>query len=81
MSTFSSLSNKAIERQLFIKRMNVAFFLVTILFSVLVGRLFYLQIFDHAKYESLSENNRLEVLPIAPIRGLIYDRNGVILAD
>src|SRR5690554_3305513 len=41
----------------------------------------YLQISLHEKYFDLSENNRLQLRPIAPNRGLIYDRNGVLLAE
>jgi penicillin-binding protein 2 len=80
MSSSSSLNNKAVEQKLFMGRMSVAFFIVAIMLAVLIARLFYLQILDHEKYQALSENNRLEVLPIAPIRGLIYDRNGELLA-
>ncbi|MDX1342894.1 MAG: penicillin-binding protein 2, partial [Reinekea sp.] len=61
--------------------MTVAFFFVAIMVLVLVSRLFFLQIIEHDKHQSLSDKNRLEVLPIAPIRGLIYDRNGELLAE
>jgi len=40
-----------------------------------------LQVVEHEKHQALSDNNRLEVLAIAPIRGLIYDRNGELLAE
>ena len=48
---------------------------------VLVGRLYVLQVLQHDQQTAVSENNRVHVLPIPPERGLIYDRNGVVLAD
>lgn len=63
---------------------NRTFFLagfVFILLCTLVWRLTYLQITLHEKYRDLSENNRLQLRPIAPNRGLIYDRNGILLAE
>ena len=62
-------------------RMSAAVFFIMLLFLVLVGRMYYLQIVQHDKYKTLSDKNRVTVLPIAPNRGLIYDRNGVLLAD
>ncbi|MBU2864921.1 penicillin-binding protein 2 [Reinekea forsetii] len=80
MSAFTPLNNKAFEKRLFHRRMSVAFVIVSITLLLLLSRFFFLQILDYEKYESLSDRNRLEVLPIAPIRGLIYDRNGELLA-
>lgn len=51
------------------------------MFCALIWRMTYLQISLHEKYLDLSENNRLQLRPIAPNRGLIYDRNGVLLAE
>lgn len=48
---------------------------------VLFGRMFYLQQLQHEHYTTLSTNNRVSIQPVAPIRGLILDRNGVILAQ
>ncbi|CUS40203.1 Penicillin-binding protein 2 (PBP-2) [hydrothermal vent metagenome] len=47
----------------------------------LAWRMSYLQIELHEKYKNLSENNRVQLRPLAPNRGLIYDRNGVLLAE
>lgn len=76
-----SLDNKEFERRLYHRRMVVAFVIVATMLLVLIGRLFFLQVIQHEKHQALSDNNRLEVLPIAPIRGLIYDRNGELLAE
>jgi penicillin-binding protein 2 len=51
-----------------------------VLFGVLTARIGYLQVTDHERYSTLSENNRIRVVPVAPTRGLIHDRNGVLLA-
>jgi penicillin-binding protein 2 len=51
------------------------------LLSVLASRMAYLQVVLHKKYQDLSENNRIQLRPVAPTRGLIYDRNGVLLAE
>jgi len=54
---------------------------VMLLICVLVARLYYLQIIQYDYHSTLSENNRVHVQPIPPTRGLIFDRNGVIIAD
>lgn len=56
-----------------------AFFLVLTL--VLIARMYYLQVIQYEYHSTLAENNRIHVQPIPPNRGLIYDRNGVIIAD
>jgi penicillin-binding protein 2 len=54
---------------------------VCVLILVLVARLYFLQVIQYDYHSTLSENNRVHVQPIPPTRGLIYDRNGVIIAD
>ncbi len=54
---------------------------VILLICVLIARLYYLQIIQYDYHSTLSENNRVHVQPIPPTRGLIFDRNGVIIAD
>ena len=44
-------------------------------------RLFHLQLMNYEHFQTLSDKNRMQLQPIAPNRGLIYDRNGVLLAD
>jgi penicillin-binding protein 2 len=52
-----------------------------LLFALIIaGRLFYLQIIGHGFYTTLSEQNIVNIIPITPKRGLIYDRNGILLA-
>ncbi|AIZ34323.1 penicillin-binding protein 2 [Pseudomonas parafulva] len=54
---------------------------IMLLVAVLIARLYYLQIIQYDYHSTLSENNRVHVQPIPPTRGLIFDRNGVIVAD
>ncbi len=49
--------------------------------TLLIGRLAQLQWLRHDEFSVQAESNRLSVVPVAPTRGLIYDRNGVLLAE
>ncbi|MCL8332054.1 penicillin-binding protein 2 [Pseudomonas juntendi] len=62
-------------------RVVVGAIAVVLLVCVLIARLYYLQIIQYDYHSTLSENNRGHVQPIPPTRGLIFDRNGVIVAD
>ena len=68
------------ESLLFNRRLMFTIAGVAILTLFLLGRLFLLQVINNDHYSTLSEKNRVNILPIAPIRGLIYDRNGVLVA-
>jgi penicillin-binding protein 2 len=54
--------------------------LVLFAFLLLLMRFFYLQVVRHQDYLAQAEDNRISVLPVAPNRGLILDRNGTVLA-
>ncbi|KJZ44203.1 MULTISPECIES: penicillin-binding protein 2 [Pseudomonas] len=54
---------------------------VVTLIGVLIARLYFLQVIQYEYHSTLSENNRVHVQPIPPTRGLIFDRNGVVIAD
>jgi len=69
------------ETRLFNARISIIGVIVVILISTLLLRLTYLQIFAHRHYETLSQANRVKPIPIPPPRGLILDRNGVVLAQ
>jgi len=62
-------------------RSIVAFAVVLILLLAVTGRLFYLQVINHEHFQTLSRENRVKIAPMPPTRGLIYDRNGVPLAE
>lgn len=75
------LRNPQWENHLFRRRVIVAAAFSIALLTFVIIRLFYLQVVNHEHYTTLSRNNRVDILPIAPTRGLIYDRNGVIVAE
>ena len=52
-----------------------------ILFSLVILRLVVLQVVEYEHFDSLSNRNRVDIEPLPPERGLIYDRNGVVLAE
>jgi len=70
------------ERELhhFRLRLGIASTFVLVMFGLLFARFLYLQIFMHDHYHTLAEANRISILPIVPNRGIIVDRNGVVLA-
>lgn len=69
------------ESRLFNARLSVVGVVVTVLVLALLLRLAYLQVFAHRHYETLSQANRIRPIPIQPPRGLVLDRNGIILAQ
>ncbi|HSD95826.1 MAG TPA: penicillin-binding protein 2 [Sulfuricaulis sp.] len=69
------------ETRLYNARLSIIGVIVVTLIFALVLRLAYLQVFAHRHYETLSQANRIKPIPIQPPRGLILDRNGVILAQ
>ena len=68
------------ETRVFTSRSIVLGILMLMLMGVLLARLFYLQVIEYDRYNTLSKNNRISVVPKAPVRGLIFDRNGIPLA-
>ncbi len=62
-------------------RVYTAAVIIILLVMVLVGRLFYLQVIQHDHFTTLSQSNRVKVLPIPPIRGLVFSRDDVLVAD
>lgn len=67
------------EEMLFIRRAGVAMVLVVACFGVLILNLYRLQVKQHAFYQTRSNQNDIKMVPIAPSRGLIFDRNGIPL--
>ena len=70
------------ERELrsFQLRVGIAAIAVLVAFALLLARFYYLQIVQHELYAARAEDNRISIVPLAPNRGLIFDRNGVVLA-
>src|SRR5579862_5957772 len=69
------------EIQLVGKRSLLAFVFISLLVCFLLLRLVFLQLTKHDLYKTLSTRNWLDLVPIEPTRGLIYDRNGILLAE
>ncbi len=69
------------EANLFARRAAIALLIVIGMLTVVVSNLYMLQVSQFEDYQTRSNGNRIKVGPIAPNRGLIYDRNGVLLAE
>lgn len=69
------------EGALFRRRALAGFAMIVLSLSLLLVRFAYLQVMRHDEFVTRSQNNRVKPRAIPPARGLIYDRNGVLLAD
>mgnify|MGYP000064101548 FL=1 len=76
----TELRNVEADLSRFRARVLVAILVVLCAFALLAARLVYLQVYRHADLDEQAESNRTAILPIVPNRGLILDRNGVVLA-
>ena len=63
------------------ERIKIIFIIILILFILIIGRVFYIQVFDYKKLSEYAKDLWSRDLPIEANRGLILDRNGVVLAD
>lgn len=75
------LKNDSHEKQLIKWRLMLSAVLVFILLSIIIARLYVLQIVEHQHFATLANSNRVHINALPPTRGLIFDRNGVILAN
>ncbi len=76
----TEITNTERELHLFRLRLTVLGTLVFICFALLLARFVWLQVIKHSDYAAQAEDNRIAIVPIVPNRGLILDRNGVVLA-
>ena len=74
------LRNSRLEIYHFRTRLAIASGIVLFAFFLLFARVFGLQVVQHEYYRTLAEANRISIVPIVPNRGIIVDRNGVLLA-
>ena len=81
MSDRLTLKDHFRESRLVNDRLIFSAILAGILFAIILARLAILQVVDHEHFKTLSHNNRVGIEPLPPQRGLIYDRNGVVLAE
>jgi len=77
----SELRNPERDLYLFRRRLSLVAALVFVAFCGLFARFFHLQVVQHAHFETLAESNRIAIVPVAPNRGVITDRNGIVLAQ
>ena len=75
------IQNHYQEQRRFTRRVLVTLIGVCVALFILIGRLIQLQILDHTHFTTLSKDNRVRLEPLPPTRGLIYDRNGNLLAQ
>ena len=75
------LKNIGEESQLIRRRVYFAGYFMLVLLLFIVLRIFYLQVIMHDHFTTLSQHNRVKILPIPPIRGLIFSQDGILLAE
>ena len=75
------LRNPEQEMRIFRARAWVALWLCLAMISVLAIRMVWLQVVSYDRYQVLAQDNRVRVRPVPPTRGLIFDRNGELLAE
>lgn len=81
MRTRTPIRDHDQEASLFARRVVVAIAIIIAVFMLIIGNLYNLQVREHTELQTRSNDNRIKLLPLAPNRGLIYDRNGVLLAE
>ncbi len=81
MASREQLKDDYSETRLIQRRLIEAAVNVLLMKSLELGRLYVLQVVEHDHFSTLSNSNRVRIKALPPTRGLIYDRNGVVLAD
>ena len=81
MALNPSVKNKLAEQQAFARRTLAIFLVAAALALGVVARMAHLQLIQYEKYRAHSEENRREMVPVPPARGLIFDRHGTLLAE
>ena len=76
----ATLNNTERDLHFFRMRLSVAAVFVLVCFFILLARFIWLQVFKHEDYAARADDNRISIVPMTPNRGLILDRNGVVLA-
>ncbi len=75
------LINPEVEFLRYRRRLEIAGGVAVLLFLILFSRFFWLQVLQYDHYHALAENNRISLVPAPPSRGVIYDRQGEVLAQ
>lgn len=75
------LQDDYLESRLIRRRLVLSAIFIVILLSLVLGRLYVLQVVEHEHFSTLSDSNRVRIKALPPTRGLIFDRHGVVMAD
>lgn len=81
MRLLSPIKDHHTERRLFIGRAIIASVVSVMLLGLVVARLVQLQVFNHELFAEKSQGNRVRIEPVPPIRGLVFDRKGRVIAE
>ena len=81
MSKREQLKDDYLENRLIRRRLVLSAIITVILLSLVLGRLYMLQIVEHEHFSTLSDSNRVRIKALPPTRGLIFDRHGVVMAN
>ena len=81
MDLLSPIKDHHSERRLFIARVILTSVFAIVLLGLVIARLVQLQVFDYEHFAARSQGNRIRIEAVPPIRGLVFDREGRILAD
>jgi penicillin-binding protein 2 len=81
MSKREQLKDDFLENRLIRRRLVLSAIFTVILLSLVLGRLYVLQIVEHEHFSTLSDSNRVRIKALPPTRGLIFDRHGVVMAN
>ncbi|MCG6888497.1 MAG: penicillin-binding protein 2 [Gammaproteobacteria bacterium] len=81
MSQREQLKDDYLENRLIRRRLVLAAVFTVMLLSLVLGRLYVLQVLEYEHFSTLSDSNRVRIKALPPTRGLIFDRNGVVMAD
>ena len=76
-----TFQDKDYEARLVARRVYISGALILLLLGAVMARVFYLTVVRHEHYSTLSQSNRVKILPVPPTRGLIYSRAGRVLAE
>ena len=81
MDLLSPIKDHHSERRLFIARVVLASVVAVVLLGIVIARLVQLQVFEYEAFAAQSQGNRIRIEAVSPIRGLVFDRRGTVLAE
>ncbi|MGB5331175.1 MAG: penicillin-binding protein 2 [Woeseiaceae bacterium] len=81
MALLSPIKDHHSERRLFVRRVIASTVIAILLLGFVIARLVQLQVVQHELFAEKAQGNRVRIEPVAPIRGLIFDRKGRVIAE